>query len=359
MPVKRTAIVIAGMHRSGTSALTRVVNLLGADLAADLVPAGVGNEQGHWESWAALKLHNRMLGELGYDVLSPLDFPRGWLEGPAAQPWIDEIAAMVEADYAGASLFVVKDPRLVLFLPLWIAALRRLEIAPLVIIPFRHPLDVAASLQRRERRFNRGRELPVGHGLAAWLRYVLAAERHSRGQRRSFVAFDRLLADWRSELTRIGDQLAIAWPQIGEADGEIDRFLAPDRHAPSSDHGAPLPAGITPVYQALVQAVDDPQATPPAFALAAERMALAEDLLGAYALLKEREAAQLRGEVESAHRAFAAEIKARDERVAEAAAYAQALEQSRDEALRYARDLEAWRADHEREAPDRLARDGP
>jgi len=39
MPVKRSAIVIAGMHRSGTSALTRVVNLLGADLAADLVPA--------------------------------------------------------------------------------------------------------------------------------------------------------------------------------------------------------------------------------------------------------------------------------------------------------------------------------
>ena len=57
----RTAIVVAGMHRSGTSAATRVVNLLGAELVGALIPAGIGNERGHWESSAVQALHNDLL----------------------------------------------------------------------------------------------------------------------------------------------------------------------------------------------------------------------------------------------------------------------------------------------------------
>ncbi|WP_204350735.1 hypothetical protein, partial [Klebsiella variicola] len=65
-------------------------------------------------------------------------------------------------------------------------------------------------------------------GVAVWLRYMLAAERHTRGQRRSFVSFDMLLADWRREMTRIGQQLDISWPRAGAADLDIDRFLDSD-----------------------------------------------------------------------------------------------------------------------------------
>jgi hypothetical protein len=341
MPEKRKAIIVAGMHRSGTSALTRVINLLGADLASDLVPAGIGNAQGQWESRAALALHSRMLGELGYDVLSPIDFPHRWLESAAAQAWTGEIAALIAQEYAGAPLFVVKDPRIVLFLPLWSAALRQLAIAPHFVIPFRHPLQVAASLERRERRFARGTTLPPQHGIAAWLRHVLAAERFSRGHRRAFVAFERLLADWRGELARIGRQLDIVWPRMDEAAGEIDRFLVRDDRAPPVD-AVPLRAEILQVHAALIAAVADPQATSPAFAVAPEVIA---ELHGDYALIKEREVARLRGELEAAHRAFAAEIAARDETIAEAAAYARSLEQSRDAAAAYAQSLERSRAE--------------
>jgi hypothetical protein len=340
------------MHRSGTSALTRVINLLGADLASELVPAGIGNERGHWESAAVLRLHTRMLAALGYDVLSPLEFPPGWSESPQAQAWIGEIAALIEQEYAG-DLFVVKDPRLVLFLPLWIAALRRLAIVPHVVIPFRHPLAVAASLQRRERRLDRGQELPPQHGVAAWLRHVLAAERYTRGQPRAFVEFERLLADWRGELARIGRQLEIAWPRAGAADAEIDRFLAPDHRAQPPDDGVPLRPEILQVYQGLMRAVAEPQAASPAFALAPEVTA---DLLGDYALIKEREVAQLRAEREAAHRGFAAEIAARDARLAEAADYARSLEQSRDEALGYAQALERSRDEALRYAQELEAR---
>jgi hypothetical protein len=342
---KSKAIIIAGMHRSGTSALTRVINLLGADLASDLVPAGIGNEQGHWESWAALKLHERMLGQLRYDVLSPVDFPQRWFDGPQAQAWTGQIAALVAEEYAGSPLFVVKDPRIVLFLPLWITALQRLSIEPHFVIPFRPPLAVAASLQRRERRFNRDRALPLQLGIAAWLRHVLAAEKYTRGHKRAFVAFDRLLSDWRGELTRIANQLAIAWPRFEAAGGEIDRFLAPDpvaTAAPADDY-ALVRAEIAQVHDALERAVADPQPTPAACVAAAEMAALADELLGAYALLKEREAADLRARLEVAHRTFEAEIRARDARIADAAAYATSLERSRDQAAAYAKSLEQSR----------------
>src|SRR5438270_30655 len=39
----RTCIIVAGMHRSGTSAVARVVNLLGADITRRLMPAFPGD----------------------------------------------------------------------------------------------------------------------------------------------------------------------------------------------------------------------------------------------------------------------------------------------------------------------------
>ena len=357
MPDRR-AIIVAGMHRSGTSALTRVVNLLGADLASDLIPAGIGNTLGHWESRAVQDLHNRILSELRADIYSPVSFSRSWFESPSANAWVDRIETLVRQEYAGSTLFVLKDPRIVLFVPLWIAALNKLAIDPCFVIPFRHPLAVAASLEARERQLDSGNALPLPHGMALWLRYTLAAEEYTRGQKRAFVSFEMLLADWRRELARIGGQLDVRWPRLGAADAEIDRFLDADHRehghiAPSNDRDH-MHQMISRVYEALEQAAADPQATPAAFGVAAEMAARAEEVLGGYALIKENEIARLRTELEaarrrhadetaSAHRAFEAEIRARDLKIAEATSYAKSLAQSLDEATSYAKSLDQSR----------------
>ncbi len=64
----RTAIVVLGMQRSGTSALTRVLSLLGASLPRNLVAPGLGNETGHWEPAAAIRLNDEMLAHAGSSV---------------------------------------------------------------------------------------------------------------------------------------------------------------------------------------------------------------------------------------------------------------------------------------------------
>src|SRR5712671_3764877 len=77
----RLCVIVAGMHRSGTSAVSRVVNLLGADIASDLMPAIPGNnDRGFWESLQVMGVHDRLLGALGLAWDDPSPLPAGWLE---------------------------------------------------------------------------------------------------------------------------------------------------------------------------------------------------------------------------------------------------------------------------------------
>ena len=67
----RQALIVLGPHRSGTSALTRVLGLSGAALPANILPAedGLHNDgntrAGFWESRILHKLHEEALESAG------------------------------------------------------------------------------------------------------------------------------------------------------------------------------------------------------------------------------------------------------------------------------------------------------
>lgn len=55
-----------GMHRSGTSMITRALVCLGVDLGDDLLDAVAGsNERGFWEDRSIVDLNDRLLAALG------------------------------------------------------------------------------------------------------------------------------------------------------------------------------------------------------------------------------------------------------------------------------------------------------
>jgi hypothetical protein len=98
----------------------------------------------------------------------------------------------------------------------------------------------------------------IGRGLLLWLRYVLDAERDTRGTPRAFVSYASLLGDWRGEMQRIGNQLCVSWPNaFDDAAIDIDAFLAaglrhhtlPDEIMDNTGHG-PL---LDRVYAAIQQ----------------------------------------------------------------------------------------------------------
>jgi hypothetical protein len=58
---KPTIVCILGMHRSGTSLVSRVMNVLGVDLgpAEHLMRPSSDNPTGHWESRPLKKINGR------------------------------------------------------------------------------------------------------------------------------------------------------------------------------------------------------------------------------------------------------------------------------------------------------------
>ena len=216
-----TAILVLGMHRSGTSAVTRMLNLRGAELGRDLLPPKEDNERGFWENRAILELHEALLAGLRLRWLDLVDLRPGWQQAAAARRFVTELPGVLRQQFDRARLFAVKDPRLSLLAPLWIEALHAADVRPTFVITIRHPHEVAASLARRD-------GLTAAQSQLLWLQHLVDAERATRGQRRVFVHYERLLADWRAELRRIGEQLALDWPPApADADAAVTQFLAP------------------------------------------------------------------------------------------------------------------------------------
>jgi hypothetical protein len=75
------------------------------------------------------------------------------------------------------------------------------------------------------RRSDAERRVKETSNTAAWLNLALVTEAGSRGATRAFIRYDDLLADWRSALARVSDQLELGLPL--EEDHGLDAFLDP------------------------------------------------------------------------------------------------------------------------------------
>jgi hypothetical protein len=221
----QACIIVCGLHRSGTSAVARLVNLLGADVADDLLPKSSDNSRGYWESRAVVNIHDRLLKTVEpiHDgPFDPMSLPPGWLTSGAAREAKRQLAAVIQREFSDSRLFVVKDPRIARLLPLWIELTQDLGITPTVIIPFRNPLEVAASLAQRD-------HVCLPKALLLYFHAYLETELASRGFPRMFVRYDHLLKDWRPFVQRLGviSGAQLAAPTQGIA-MEINEFLTTD-----------------------------------------------------------------------------------------------------------------------------------
>ncbi|MFZ5657635.1 MAG: glycosyltransferase [Pseudomonadota bacterium] len=218
------AILVLGMHRSGTSALTRVLNLLGVELGSRLMRAAGDNPLGFWEHEEVVGIHDRLLASLGRAWDDPRELPAGWLSGRAARDARAALARLVDRDFSGAALWAVKDPRLCRLAPLWFELLAEKGIAARALLVIRNGAEVARSLVHRD-------GLPPAVGQLLWVRHLLDAEAASRGVRRVAVSYEALLKDWRSVVAAVASTLAIDFEGVDARAAEIDSFLTPQlRH---------------------------------------------------------------------------------------------------------------------------------
>jgi hypothetical protein len=192
-PAKRTCILVLGMHRSGTSAVTRVVNLMGAALPKNILGAGHGNETGHWEPERLIAYHDQLLGELGsaWHDWSPLDFSK--LTPERRQHIKHGIAAIIQDEYLDADLIVIKDPRISRFASFFIETLADNQIESTAIIVLRNPLDVINSLITRD--YDWPQHYDHLDAALLWLAHMLESERAARTLPHAILSYDVLLGN--------------------------------------------------------------------------------------------------------------------------------------------------------------------
>lgn len=221
----RQALLVLGMHRSGTSAMTRVLNLLGADLGRNLMPGDADNTSGYWENRAFVKRNDLLLRMLGMSWHSPVRMPSGWDAQPLAERWFPILCRSAQRQFGSARMIALKDPRLCRLAPLWIRVLEEIgfDVYPLLVI--RHPREVAASLARRN-------GFSAEKSYLLWLQHILDAEAATRAKPRAVIDYAELIGDWSTCVDRIESATDLRWPRLREvAASNISGFLDPSlRH---------------------------------------------------------------------------------------------------------------------------------
>ena len=215
----KTAIVVLGAYRSGTSALARVLNLCGAFLPQRVVAARLGiNPKGFWETEAINDVNGRLMQYLG------ADWDRVGFTMPSSGPLLEEFLLnardVLESEYADAPLILIKDPRICVFAPLWHRVLKENGYRPAYVVCVRNPLEVSRSL---------GNDMPTSRGLALWADYMRPVDTFvaERDVNALHVHYADLLDDWRRVTKRIARGLDVPLDLAARA-SEIDAFLEAD-----------------------------------------------------------------------------------------------------------------------------------
>ncbi len=258
-PTHRVCILVLGMHRSGTSAVTRTISGMGAALPGNLIPPLKDNPEGFWESADIVAVHNRFLEAVGSAWNDPRILAPEVFETNAAAVCREELLSILQRDFSDQRLFVIKDPRICVLMPLWLRVLADFEALPLAVFAYRHPAEVALSLTRRN-------EAIREHGLALWLTCNLMAERQTRGLRRLFVSYDGFLADPIAAARRLADGLGCfdaAKVAVGLELARTQWRPEMRNHATADDSS--LPAWVRTIYDWL-RAATRPGAAEPSVA---------------------------------------------------------------------------------------------
>jgi hypothetical protein len=187
------AIVVLGMHRSGTSCLAGCLQQ--ADVFfGDVVMAARHNKKGNREKISITKLNDAVLAANG----------GAWHHPPARVSWtgpLEKRRDEILREFNGRPLWGFKDPRTLLTLGGWIGWLPDVRF----VATFRHPVDVAKSLNARERE----PRISVEQGIKLWFHYNSILRKLMERQPMPLISFDLLPGRYREKLRRMFEQLGL------------------------------------------------------------------------------------------------------------------------------------------------------
>jgi len=260
-------ILVFGMHRSGTSALTGALAKAGicAGDETTLYGADQNNEKGFYEQRELVDINEEILirnflaglpdsvDDRNGDAIDVLN-GFGWLFGvwqdqknlaaialeKTEQRIVNFLSKLWSAN-SHESRFIIKDPRLSFTFPYWSKHIDK----PIILIMARNPADVAKSLGRRDQI-----DAALSHEL--WGRYLYAAMLNSLGHQSYVIDYDRLIEFPETMMGELFKWLNLKGLELtDEMQAEAIRFISPALRHHKVNQNKKLPGETLDYYEQL------------------------------------------------------------------------------------------------------------
>jgi rhamnosyltransferase len=200
---KKRLIVVLGMHRSGTSAITRALNVLGVELGDRLMPAIEGNNaKGFFEDID--------INELNIEILKAID--SRWDNLAEIEP--SDIESLRRTDFflravellrrktSKYPVFGIKDPRMAKLVPFWQLVFAHCKFDVAYVLAIRNPLSVAESLKKRD-------DFCHDKSYLLWLSHTLSSLVQTESHTRVIVDYDQFMDASQTSLAQIAKQFSL------------------------------------------------------------------------------------------------------------------------------------------------------
>ncbi len=201
----RKCIVVLGLHRSGTSALTRILKKCGVYLGETRRPI----DESQKESFENVKVSNfntKMLAKYNYiwsDLVPTIAFD---------DEDVKHLKEVITSEFSRQDLFAIKEPGIVYLFPLYEKVFKDLGIEINFLLLYRNPLEVAQALLNRD-------GFSEYKGVFLWLYNFLLGEKYSRQYIRGLINFEDLINDTGAVVKQIGKILSISTDEQRQLDG--------------------------------------------------------------------------------------------------------------------------------------------
>lgn len=226
---RKQLILVLGMARSGTSAITRGLQALGVDLGAKMMEANdIWNPKGFFEDKEIVEKINRsVLNALNDACMTTrlVSFPKNNRLVAGLRRYA---AKLVKERLEKTDCWAFKDPRTSRLLPFWQDVLADLQVDDYYLIALRNPLASAYSYQRVT-----GCDLE--EGLMLWVLHMVPAIQETHHKKRLLVSYEAMMQHPREQLSRIQQAFGLAaLSKPAEMDAYANQFL--DKKLRHFDH---------------------------------------------------------------------------------------------------------------------------
>lgn len=188
-------VIILGMHRSGTSTISRILNLLGVYLgeAEDFLEPAADNPKGFWENKFFVEVNDEILRRLGTGDrrctwCDPPVLYEGWEKLNRFKDLKFKAIDFINKNMSKYKIWGWKDPRTCLTLPFWKDIIPSGRIK--YVICLRNPLSVAKSLQKRNK-------FSIEKGLALWFKHNILILKNTKMAPRIILNYENILDEVR------------------------------------------------------------------------------------------------------------------------------------------------------------------